>query len=112
MNAKFYNKLIRDNIPSIIEKDNKISIVTVLDDKQFLTELKKKLIEESKEVVNTETRDELINELADIQEIIDKLKEVYIIDQDEIVAVQSKKAQKNGKFDKKLFLISVKENHE
>lgn len=112
MNVKFYNKLIRDNIPAVIEKDNKTCVVSVLDDEQFPTELKKKLIEESIEVVNAETRDDLINELADIQEIIDKLKEIYSISRDDIVAVQSNKAQKNGKFDKKLFLISVEEKHE
>lgn len=109
---KTYNKLIRDNIPSIIEMDNRICIITILDDEQFLDELKKKLVEESNEVVSAHTRDELINELADIQEIIDKLKEIYIIDQNEIASAQSMKAQKNGKFDKKLFLVSVEDNHE
>lgn len=107
-----YNKLIRDNIPFIIENDNKSCVTTVLDDDQFLLELKNKLVEESKEVLGAETRDELINELADIQEIADKLKEVYMINQEEINVVQQKKALKNGKFDKKLFLVSVDEKHE
>lgn len=107
-----YNKLIRDNIPSIIEKDKKSCIVTVLNDDDFLVELKKKLIEESSEVSNAETRSDLINELADIQEIVDKLKDVYQIDQDEITTIQKAKAVKNGKFDKKLFLVSVEDKHE
>jgi len=109
---KTYYKLIRDNIPTIIEKDNKTCVVTVLNDDDFLIELKKKLIEESTEVSKAETRQDLINELADIQEIVDKLKEVYQIEQDEISLIQKAKAAKNGKFDKKLFLVSVEENHE
>jgi len=109
---KIFNKLIRDNIPSIIEKDDKTCVITVLDDDQFLIELKGKLVEESKEVVAANTRDELINEIADIQEIVDKLKDIYTINQEEIEIVQLKKALKNGKFDKKLFLVSVDEKHE
>lgn len=105
-----YNKLIRDNIPSIIEKDNKTCIVNILNDEQFLVELKRKLIEESTELSKANSRDELINELADIQEIIDKLKQEYGLVQEEINRVQSVKANKNGKFDKKLFLVAVEEN--
>jgi len=107
-----YNKLIRDNIPSIIMKDSKTCVVTVLNDDDFLIELKKKLIEESSEVSKAETRHDLINELADIQEIVDKLKDVYQIEQEEINVLQKNKALKNGKFDKKLFLISVDDKHE
>lgn len=109
---KTYKKLIRDSIPSIIEKDNKTCIVTILDDEQFLIELKKKLVEEATEVFKASSRDEIISELADIQEIVDKLKQEYGLDQDEINRVQSIKATKNGKFDKKLFLVSVDENNE
>lgn len=107
-----YNKLIRDNIPSIIEKDNKSCVVTVLDDEQFLVELKKKLVEESIEVTTANTRDELINELADIHEIVDKLKDIYTISQEEVDVIQLKKALKNGKFERKLYLISVEDKHE
>lgn len=109
---KTYNKLIRDNIPSIIEKENKSYIVTVLDDEQFYLELKKKLIEEASEVLTASTRDELIGELADIYEIIDKLKDIYSIDVLEISKIQKIKAEKNGKFEKKLFLVSVDDKHE
>lgn len=107
-----YNKLIRDNIPEIIEKDNKSCIVTVLSDVQFKAELKQKLIEEAKELSLAETRDELINELADIQEILDNVRRITKITQEEVIVYQNKKAVKNGRFDKKLLLVSVEESHE
>jgi len=109
---KIHNKLIRDYIPSIIDKDNKVCVVTVLDDEQFYLELKKKLIEEANEVLAASTRDELIGEIADMYEIIDKLKEIYSIDELEVSKVQKIKADKNGKFEKKLFLVSVNDKHE
>lgn len=107
-----YNKLIRDIIPSIIEKDNKSCVVSILDDEQFYLELKKKLIEEATEVLAAKTREELIGEIADMYEIIDKLKEIYSIDDVEVSKVQKIKAEKNGKFEKKLFLVSVDDKHE
>ncbi|NTW96622.1 MAG: nucleoside triphosphate pyrophosphohydrolase [Erysipelotrichaceae bacterium] len=107
-----YNKIIRDNIPSIIEKDHKSCVVSVLDDEQFNLELKKKLIEEATEVLAATTREELIGEIADMHEIIDKLKEIYGIDDVEVSKVQRIKAEKNGKFEKKLFLVSVDDKHE
>ncbi len=109
---KTYNKLIRDNIPLIIDKDNKTCIVSILDDVQFYLELKKKLIEEAQEVLITSTRDELIGELADIYEIIERLRDIYSIDELEISKVQKIKAEKNGKFEKKLFLVSVEDKNE
>jgi len=48
MSKVFYNKLIRDGVPSIIEKKGEKYEVRKLDDKQeFLQELLKKIVEES-----------------------------------------------------------------
>lgn len=104
-----YNKLIRDRIPEIIEKSGKSHEIMELDHDAFLTELKKKLVEESKEVVSSETKEEMINELADVCEIVEKLKDVYGISQKELDEKKEFKRQTNGGFDKQLFLISVTE---
>lgn len=106
---KTYGKLVRDEIPENIEKSGKKSDIIVLDDEVFLIELKKKLVEESKEVVSSETKEEMINELADVYEIVEKLKDVYGISQKELDEKKEIKRQTNGGFDKKLFLISVTE---
>lgn len=63
---KVYNKLVRDNIPEIIEKDGKKSVIEIMDENEFLEELNKKLIEETEEYIE----DENIEEIADILEVI------------------------------------------
>jgi predicted house-cleaning noncanonical NTP pyrophosphatase (MazG superfamily) len=109
---KLYNKLIRDNIPEIIEMDNKSCVISVLPDDQFKKELMKKLVEEANELSFALNKEELINELADIQEILDNVRRITEISQEEVIAYQNTKAKKNGTFDKKLFLISVDDHHE
>nr|WP_249275076.1 hypothetical protein [Terribacillus saccharophilus] len=43
-----YNKLVRDNIPAIIQQAGKVPKTTVLDQDRYVEELKVKLLEESK----------------------------------------------------------------
>lgn len=107
-----YNKLIRDNIPEIIQNDNKTCVVEILSENDFIVELKKKLIEESSELSSAQNRDDLINELADIHEVMDAIKAIYEISTDDVNRRQQEKAETNGRFEKRLFLVSVDENHE
>ena len=106
---RFYNKLIRDNMPSIIEKDGKSHNTITLDSKAFLVELKKKLIEEAIELNAAESRLDVLNELSDVTEIIDSLMKEYHISEGELLSRKIEKRSKNGGFEKKLFLISVTE---
>ena len=46
---KIYNKLVRDKIPEIINKDNRKPITRVLNNEEYLSELNKKLQEEMNE---------------------------------------------------------------
>jgi len=64
---KYYNKLIRDNIPEIIANDNgKRASVKVLTDDECLKYLNQKLSEELNEYLASSE----IEELADLQEVI------------------------------------------
>ena len=38
---KIYNKLVRDNIPSIIQEDNEIPIIRILSDAEYRQKLYK-----------------------------------------------------------------------
>lgn len=106
---KIYGKLVRDNVPKLIQCSGREYEVSILDNENFLGELRRKLIEESKEVVSSETKEEMINELADVCEIVEKLMDVYGISQKELDEKKEIKRQTNGGFDKQLFLISVTE---
>jgi len=106
---KIYKKLIRDNIPGIIAKEGKTAEIISLDSETYLRALKEKLVEEAREVVQATTKEEILSELADIQEVMDALKEEYFIEQHEVNMTQAVKAIRNGKFTKRLFLVSVEE---
>ncbi len=109
---KIYNKLIRDKIPEIIEKDNKQAEIEILNESEFLEELKTKLIEEAQEIKSAQDRESMLSELADLQEVMDYIKTYYNINQMEINTQQALKALRRGKFDKRLFLKWVEDNNE
>lgn len=104
---KIYKKLVRDNIPNIINKEGKNAEFISLDDATFLVALKEKLVEEAREAVQAQDKAAMIQELADLQEVMDKIKEKYSITSSEVNMAQAVKAIKNGKFDQQLYLVSV-----
>ena len=79
MKKTYYNKLIRDNIPEVITKSGGKYKTRVLLKKEFVKELKKKLVEESKELLMA-PKGELVNELSDVLEIIKSIASHYKID--------------------------------
>ena len=101
---RIYNKLVRDNIPEIIQKQGETPYVSVLDDKRYNAELRKKLKEEVREYLGSEE----IEELADIIEVIEALAKHKGSSLEEVLEIKEKKAKKNGKFEKKIFLQKVK----
>ena len=102
---KVYNKLVRDRIPEIIEKDGASFKTSVLNDEDFKTELLKKLIEEAQEVVGAkDDNKELVKELGDILEVIDYLIKSFDLDKIEIEKVKAESKDSRGGFDKKLLL--------
>ncbi len=107
---KVYNKLIRDKIPEIIVADNCQPKIRVLKKSEMLTELKKKVLEESKELFESDKKSEIINELADILELIDAIAENINIETKLLKTEQRVKRQKRGGFKNRLFLEYVIEN--
>ncbi|MGV2941943.1 phosphoribosyl-ATP pyrophosphohydrolase [Mesobacillus sp. LC4] len=102
-----YNKLVRDRIPEIINDTGVKFSSKILDQDEFLIELRKKAYEECKEYLNTETKEEAIEELADILEIIHSLAKSHGSSYDEIENVRKEKVRKRGAFNNKIFLIEV-----
>ncbi|MDR2833038.1 MAG: nucleoside triphosphate pyrophosphohydrolase [Streptococcaceae bacterium] len=104
-----HNKLIRDKIPDIIQKSGKKFTTRTLTNEEFLTELKKKIIEEAKEVEQAKNKTELIEELADIQELINATLNQIGGTYEELEQVRKTKKEKNGGFDKAIYLIEVED---
>ena len=108
MKRTVYNKLIRDNIPEIIEKSGKECDVKILSDEEYIIKLKEKMIEEAHEVLSADEK-EIIAELADVLEIVEAIEKYYKIDHGIVEEKMRAKAVSNGKFEKKLLLIETRE---
>lgn len=105
---KIYKKLVRDNIPEIIQKENKIPKTRILSDDEYKYELLKKLVEESNEVLEAkEDKKDLIKELGDLLEVIDSTIKAFNLNKEEILILKDKRRRERGGFDKQIFLESV-----
>lgn len=104
-----YNKLVRDLIPEIIQNSGKKFTTRILEDDEYIIELKKKLSEEIQEYKNAATDKEAIEELADILELMHALAKVHGANIQEIEKIRQDKAKKRGGFSEKIFLIEVED---
>lgn len=100
---KSINKLVRDNIPFICEKNGQIPKTKVLDGDKYTAALNKKLKEEVREHLTSND----IEELADIVEVVEALAENLGSSIGEVMEIKQKKKEANGAFRKRIFLISV-----
>lgn len=101
-----FNKLVRDKIPSIIEANGEKSEFTILDEKTFIRELKKKLQEEVNEYLASSTKEAATEELPDILEVIHSLAKTHQVTIDQVEQVRQKKYEKRGGFEGRCFLVS------
>ena len=98
-----YNKLVRDRIPEIIENSGKTAHTHLLSDEEYIAELDRKLGEEYAEY----QADKNIEELADMLEVIYAIAKARGTSVEELERVRKEKAEKNGAFEKKIFLEEV-----
>ena len=104
-----YNKLVRDKIPQIIKASGKSPTTKILNEKEYITELRKKSQEELQEYLTAETDQEALEELADLLEIIHALAKVHGSTIEEVDKIRVEKAEKRGGFTDKVFLIEVQD---
>lgn len=99
----FYNKLIRDKIPEIIEQSGKRPIIEQLDPEAYKKCLNAKLNEELQEYLDSD-KDE---ELADLVEVVYAILKFKGVNINTFEDLRMKKAEERGAFDKRLFLKEV-----
>lgn len=104
---QIHNKLVRDKIPEMIIKDGKKPITKILNQEDYITELRKKGKEELKEYLDAEIDKEAIEELADLLEIIHALAEHHGSSFEEVEEQRKQKLKTNGGFSEKILLIKV-----
>jgi len=125
MPIKTYNKLVRDKIPKIIEKDGSVPIFKKIDNNKDIAKLlSRKLLEESQEL-NERMNDleilqedpeyfndkEVMKEIADIMEVYEEL--IFTLslsgNLDKISKQRKLKADSKGRFKEGYYLYSVHE---
>ena len=101
---KKYNKLVRDFIPEIIRQSGNQCEVAIMSEAEFRQALREKLLEEAQEAAGASPQD-LVSELADLQEVIDALLAVYGISREEVLTEQRRKRTERGGFQQRLRLL-------
>jgi HKD family nuclease/predicted house-cleaning noncanonical NTP pyrophosphatase (MazG superfamily) len=102
-----YNKQPRDFVPQKIAQSGKFLSTSLLNDPAFADALRIKLIEEAHELFHADTREAIINESADLLELIDAIIEMHGISWDEVVSRQAIMRQEVGAFNKRQMLHST-----
>ncbi len=102
----YYNKLVRDRIPTVIKNTGNDCTTEILGNEKFFLKLQEKLLEEVDEYM---TSNNDIYELADIVEVIYGLVEASGKTIDEFNHIRQQKVLEKGSFKEKIFLVSVTE---
>jgi len=100
-----YNKLVRDRIPEIIEASGKTCVTETLADDEYQKMIDAKLDEELAEY----HKDQNIEELADLLEVIRAAVKARGYTLEELEQVRAAKEEKRGGFEKKILLKEVVE---
>jgi len=103
-----YNKLVRDNIPDIIRAKGEVPVTKKLKPAEYKKALLKKLQEEAAEVADAKTTLRLVDELADVEEVLAALRRAYNIERASVSAARRAKRKKRGGFSNRTFLLATK----
>lgn len=102
-----YNKLVRDRILEIIENNGKTFTTRILDEKEYIEEISKKIQEELLEYLEVESKEHKVEELADLLELVNALAQYEGVTLEDVENVRKQKAEKRGGFRERIFLVEV-----
>lgn len=101
-------KLIRDKVPEIIDQEVGASITyKILENDDYIASLKDKLVEESYEVISADNIEEIIDELADLMEVINALTETLGISHADVQKTMENRKARRGGFSSKIYCHSI-----
>ena len=109
--AFLQNKLWRDKAVALMEEMHSVIHWHRLDDTEYDHQLRQKLLEESKEVCAASSKEALVQELADLLEVIEAIARSHNVSLEEIREIQLKKKAERGGFDERKF-VAVAEHLE
>lgn len=96
-------KLVRDKIPQIIKSKGEIPIIRIASsDSEYTIHLKDKLFEEIEELYLSKNRLHMVEEMADIMEVINTIMSFYNLSTIEVEQARKKKLAERGGFSKRI----------
>ena len=101
-------KLVRDKIPDLIRASGRTAEVRQLDERDFLAALLNKLTEEARELRRADSTDAILEEAADVLEVLSSIAALHGYTLDDIVQAGFDKRSKIGGFDKRVWLEHVR----
>jgi predicted house-cleaning noncanonical NTP pyrophosphatase (MazG superfamily) len=95
----YYKKLVRNNIPGFHHESGHTVEGKMLENNELKLALISKLHEEADEIPVQDTADTaVIEEIADVQQVLDNLKQLYGIGDAALQEVMTKKRERKGDF--------------
>lgn len=102
-----FNKLVRDKIPAKIQQGGESVRVTQLVGDQLLRVLREKLVEEAYESLAASNHNEIVDELADVEEVIEGILKQLKVTRKELSERRKAKNTKAGGFDEGYVLLDT-----
>lgn len=102
-----FNKLVRDGMPTKISSGGEVVRVGRLKDEQLVEALRTKLVEEALEARDAVSDDELLEELADVLEVVDSLRDRLGETKAQLEGRKRRKRESRGGFDSGLVLLDT-----
>jgi len=99
-----YDKLVRDKIPEKIKNGGELVTTKKLSSDELFEQLRIKLVEEAFEVLEAENDNDLIQELADVLEVIESIIRKKKIQKNSVTIAKTRKREKIGGFDNGILL--------
>lgn len=102
----YYNKLVRDNIPNIIAaKREKCEIRPITDMQEFQQELFKKIKEEATSLAMTRSKEEFLDEYADLMVVLETIVQQLEIPREDLVKAREENLLRKGRYKQQHFLV-------
>lgn len=102
-----FKKIVRDHIPENIEYKGESVVQKKVKGDLLTASLKAKLVEEALEVFDATSTTEIIEEIADVMEVLDSLIKSLDISYEEIKKVKELKYKEKGGFEKGIVLLKT-----
>lgn len=102
-----FHKLVRDGVPQKITNSGEVAKVLRLSGDDLLHALREKLVEEAIEALDAKGHDRLLEELADLDEVVDAVLGQLKINRKELSRIKKQKRATAGGFDEGVVLIGT-----